>query len=39
MNRPPEFVVVNQASETAQLTFKKLDCTACTCIEDLYFYI
>jgi len=32
MNRPQEFVVVNQAAETAQLTFKKLEITACTCM-------
>jgi len=25
MNRPQEFVVVNQAAETVQLTFKKLE--------------
>jgi len=29
MNRPQEFVVVDQAAETAQLTFKKLEITAC----------
>jgi len=28
MSRPQEFVVINQAAETAQLTFKKLDYTA-----------
>jgi len=29
---------VSQAAETVQLTFKKLEITACTCIENLYFY-
>jgi len=28
MNRPQEFFAVNQAAETAQLTFKKLEITA-----------
>jgi len=28
MNRPQEFVVVNQAAETPQLTFKKLEIDA-----------
>jgi len=30
MYRPQEFVVINQAAETAQLTFKKLEMAACT---------
>ena len=30
MNRAQEFIMLNQAAETAQLTFKKLEIIACT---------